>query len=100
VTFELVADGRPDQIGPVRIESFLHHQIDLTEVDIAMIFSVSGVFGRSSRTLSAITASTFTSNGMVYGCHVDVRRVLSRGRPESWYEQLVRCGAPILRIPG
>jgi hypothetical protein len=37
VTFELVADRRPDEIGPVRIESFLHHQIDLTEVDIAKV---------------------------------------------------------------
>ena len=37
VTFELVADGRPDEIGPVRIEPFLHHQIDVTEVDIAKI---------------------------------------------------------------
>src|SRR6185437_4530263 len=31
------ADGRPDEIGPVGIEPFLHHQIDLTEVDIAEV---------------------------------------------------------------
>jgi hypothetical protein len=37
MTFELVSDGRPDEIGPVRIEPLLHHQIDLTEVDIAEV---------------------------------------------------------------
>jgi hypothetical protein len=28
MAFELVADGRPDEIRAVRIEPFLHHQID------------------------------------------------------------------------
>ena len=37
VAFELVADSRPDEIGPVRIEPFLHHEIDVTEVDIAKV---------------------------------------------------------------
>jgi hypothetical protein len=37
VAFELVADGRPDEIRAVRIEPFLHHQIDVTEVDIAKV---------------------------------------------------------------
>ena len=32
VPFELVADGRPDEIGTVGIEPFLHHQIDVAEV--------------------------------------------------------------------
>ena len=35
--FELVADRRPDEIGSIGIEAFLHHEIDLTEVDIAKI---------------------------------------------------------------
>jgi hypothetical protein len=37
VPLELVADRRPDEIRPVRIEPLLHHQIDLTEVDIAKV---------------------------------------------------------------
>ena len=37
VAFELVADGRPDEIRAVRIEPLLHHQIDVTEVDIAKV---------------------------------------------------------------
>ena len=37
VAFELVADGRPDEIGTVGIEPLLHHQIDVTEVDVAKV---------------------------------------------------------------
>ena len=37
VAFELTADCRPNEIGPVRIETFLHHEVDLPEVDIAEI---------------------------------------------------------------
>ena len=37
VAFELVADGRPDEIGPVRVERFPHHEIDVTEVDVAKV---------------------------------------------------------------
>ena len=33
MTFELVADGGPDKIGAVRVEPFLNHQVDLTEID-------------------------------------------------------------------
>ena len=37
VAFELIADRRSDEIGAVRIESVLHHQIDVAQVDIAKI---------------------------------------------------------------
>src|ERR1700742_3550853 len=37
VPLELVADRRPDEIRAVRIESVLHHQIHLAQVDIAKI---------------------------------------------------------------
>src|SRR6202000_3414989 len=37
VAFELVANGRPGEIRAVRIEPLLHHQIDLTKVDIAKV---------------------------------------------------------------
>jgi len=30
VTFELVPDRRPDEIGTVRVEPFLNHEIDAT----------------------------------------------------------------------
>ena len=72
--FELVADRRPDEIGAVRIKPLLHHEIDVAEIHEAEVdrdFSVSGVLGRSSRTLAAITVSIFTiqSDGgrMLYG---------------------------------
>ncbi len=46
VTFELVADCGSNEIGTVRVEPFLHHQVDVTEIDIAKIdgdfFIVSG----------------------------------------------------------
>src|SRR5947209_8761249 len=37
VALELVADGGPDEIGPVRVETILDHQIDVPEIDIAEI---------------------------------------------------------------
>src|ERR1700756_933827 len=46
VAIELVADGSPDEVGPVRIETVLHHKVDLTKINEAEIdrdlFSVSG----------------------------------------------------------
>src|SRR3984893_7390741 len=48
VTFELVADSRSNEIGAVRVEPFLHHQIDVTQVDITKVdrdlFGVSGLW--------------------------------------------------------
>jgi hypothetical protein len=48
VTFELVTDCRSNEIGTVRVEPFLHHQIDVTEVDVTKIdrnfFGVSGLW--------------------------------------------------------
>src|SRR3984885_4664619 len=37
VPLELIADRRPDEIRAVRIESVLHHQIHVAQVDIAKI---------------------------------------------------------------
>src|SRR6478735_240890 len=37
VTFELIADRRSDEIGAIRVESVLHHQVDMPQVDIAEI---------------------------------------------------------------
>jgi hypothetical protein len=37
VPFELIANCRPDEIGPIRVETFLHHQIDLPEIDMTEI---------------------------------------------------------------
>jgi hypothetical protein len=37
MALDLVPDGRPDEIGPVRIEPFLHHEIDVTEIDMAKV---------------------------------------------------------------
>src|ERR1700741_2349709 len=37
VAFELVADGRSDEIGTVRVETLSDHEVDVTEVDIAKV---------------------------------------------------------------
>ena len=37
VTFELIADRRSDEIGAIRVESVLYHQVDVAQVDIAEI---------------------------------------------------------------
>jgi len=37
VTFELIADRRSDEIGAVRVEPFLHHQIHVPKVDITKV---------------------------------------------------------------
>src|ERR1700722_323137 len=37
VSLDLIADRRPDEIRAVRIESVLHHQIHMAQVDIAKI---------------------------------------------------------------
>ena len=37
MTFELVADGSPNQIGTIRVKTLLHQEIDVAEVDIAEI---------------------------------------------------------------
>jgi hypothetical protein len=48
VAFELTADCGPNEIGPVRVETFLHHEVDLPEVDVTEIdrdlFAVSGLW--------------------------------------------------------
>ena len=37
MAFELVADCGSNEVGPVRVEAFLHHQVDVAEVDIAEV---------------------------------------------------------------
>src|SRR6476619_7672471 len=34
---ELIADRRTDEVGAVGIEAFLHHQVDMVEIDIAQV---------------------------------------------------------------
>jgi hypothetical protein len=37
VPFELIANCGSNEIGPVRVETLLHHQIDLPEVNVTEI---------------------------------------------------------------
>src|ERR1700745_1622488 len=37
VPIELVTNGRADEVGPIRIKTLLHHQIDVAKVDIAEV---------------------------------------------------------------
>ena len=76
VTFELVPDRRPDEIGTVRVEAFLNHQIDVAKVDIAKIdrnFSVSGGLGRSSALyLPTLSPSSLdVSSGLSRACAIE-----------------------------
>ena len=34
MSFELIADGRANEVGAVRIKTLVHHQIDVTQVDV------------------------------------------------------------------
>ena len=75
MAFELVADGRPDEIGTVGIESFLHHQIDVTEVNVAKVDRDLLGFRSLGSQLAYIVghgnireAIQWDGNRMVYGC--------------------------------
>src|SRR6185437_13877100 len=37
VSFKLVSDRRSDEVGSVGVEPFMHHQVDVAEVDIAEV---------------------------------------------------------------
>ena len=37
VPFKLVANGGPDEVGSVGVESLLHHEVDMAEVHIAEV---------------------------------------------------------------
>src|ERR1700751_996431 len=37
VPFELIANCGSNEIGPVRVETLLHHEVDLTEVNVTEI---------------------------------------------------------------
>ncbi len=37
VAFELVPDRRSDEIGPVGVKPFLHHKVDVAEIDVAEV---------------------------------------------------------------
>src|SRR5215212_4042641 len=37
MAIELVTDGRSDEVGAVRVEPVLHHQIDMAEINVAEI---------------------------------------------------------------
>ena len=99
VTFELVPDRRSDEISAVRIEPFLHHQIDMTKVDITKIDrDFFGVGGLRPQFVDIARPSSFTihtpSVWMVYGwsaAPIKVRNLWfgkKNGPPEravSWF---------------
>ena len=66
---KLVANGCADEVGSIRIEPLLDEEIDMTKVyepRLMVIFSLSPVLGRSSRTLLAIVSIHIPSSRMVY----------------------------------
>src|SRR5271157_576198 len=67
---ELVADGRADEIGPVRVETVLHQQIDMTEIDIAEIDrDLLAIRPSGPKVMNVVGHATISSpsTGMVYG---------------------------------
>jgi hypothetical protein len=76
MVLELVPDSRPDEIRPVRIEPFLHHEIDVTEVHIAEVdsdlFGVGGTGPEVAHIVSHRKNLIFTIQWdvlwMGYGC--------------------------------
>src|ERR671911_1160275 len=69
MSLELVTDRGADKVGPVRIESLLHHQVDVAEVDIAEVDrDLLGVAGPSSQLMDV-------------ACHA----LPSSRHPAGWY---------------
>src|SRR4029079_16399435 len=71
VTFELIADCCFNEIGAVRVEPFLHHEINVTQIDIAEIdgnfFGVRGLWSEFVDIVGHLGTSPFSSYWMVYG---------------------------------
>lgn len=70
MTIELVPDCRSDEIRSVRVEPLLHHQLDVTEVDVAKVerdFLGIRPFGAQFCYVSGhLKTIYFPSIGMVY----------------------------------
>src|ERR1700733_3689714 len=68
---ELIADRRSDEVGAVRIEPVLNHQIDVAQIDITKIDRDFFSFGRLCSKFGAIRSHDLTiqspSAWMVYG---------------------------------
>src|SRR4029078_1424686 len=88
VAFELVADRCPDEISTVRIEPFLHHQIDLTEVDIAEVdrdfLAIWGLWAQLADIhdhMASIFAIRWDGVWMLHGCCLDAFKVVAHNAP-------------------
>src|SRR6267142_2283730 len=72
MTFELVPDRCSNEIGAIRVEPFLNHQIDVTKVDITKIDRDFLCFRRLGSKFPDISCHNYTihiaSVWMVYGC--------------------------------
>src|SRR5581483_6409105 len=78
MTFELVADRGPDEIGAVRVEPFLHHQVDLTEIDKTEIDrDLFGIGGLWSDFIN-VAGHFLPSIEHLMGWYMDGRRETSR----------------------
>jgi hypothetical protein len=82
VAFELIADCGPNEIGSVRVEAVVYHQVDLAEVDVAEIdrnlLAVTGPWSD----LVHIFGHNLPSIRHPSGWHMDVGGSLSRGKAQ------------------
>src|SRR5215208_6040939 len=83
MTFELIPDRRTDEIGTVRVEPFLNHQIDVTKIDKAKIDRDFFCFGRLGSKFPYIAHRKAPSNNHLVGRYMDVFWTHSRVRP-TW----------------
>src|SRR5271165_1725395 len=88
---KLVADGGADEVGPVRVETVLHQQIDMTEINIAEIDrdllairpfgpKLVNVLGHASISLPSMW---MVYGGLALGSRGLFARVTSRGGPAA-----------------
>src|SRR5215213_11405566 len=95
MTFELIPDRRPDEIGTVRIEPFLNHQIDVTKVDKAKIDRDFFCFRRLGSKFPYIAHQKPPCDYHMIGWHMDVPWMRSRVPGwERWFFCLLKSDGP------
>ena len=122
VAFELIADCGSNEIGPVRVETLLHHEVDLPEVDVAEVdrdlLAVTGLCAELLYDLGHAIAIPVPSNWMVYGWRSDgfqeatsavkpdcagargvvrgiVRGILGMGQKQTRRDQMMMSALPL-----
>src|SRR5829696_4192067 len=73
MAIELVTDGRSDEVGAVRVESVLHHQIDMAEINVAEVNRDLLAIRRLGAKLAHIVSHSAPSSYHLLGWHMGRR---------------------------